>query len=180
MAQVRYVDDLLSISLCLCAGCIQQWAVHQHPGVPFGLEGCSDDGPLGWLDLQVHSQRHPPHITVGKPELAWATGAQALPIKYRIRPALGKRHHDPQDLRSYIRARLARWTQARISRAEARRATRYEFMVMSRAGYPWRLTCEAWVGSSADHAFGPDVADLVQAIESAGGATHCGGAPVAR
>lgn len=165
-AQVRYVDDLLIISRCMCGQCMQRLVTAAHPGIPFGCEGSSDEGPLRWLDLVIHTPRHPPHVATGMPELSWASGVAPAPTKFRIRPFSGRQHCERGEMRSFVRSKLARWACARIGHGVVERAVAYECMVLARSGYPWRLIREAWVGGSRDHILGDVVERFLQDLEA--------------
>lgn len=151
VAQMRYVDDLLSVTTCLCAPCTATLVQRQHPGIPFSCEGTTEGGPVKWLDILVHGCRTPPHVSVCMPELGWVRGELPRPTKFRIKPYLGAAHADGAELKSHVRGRLSRWGQLRLARREVLRALAYECCCLVRSGYPPRLIRETWIGCSRDH-----------------------------
>lgn len=108
VGQVRYVDDMLTMSRSPCEGCVSGLVQSQHPGIPFCLEERSSAGPVRWLGLLIHGARWPPHICMSTPERAWLTDPLSAPVKFRIAPFLGLEHVEWPRLRSHIRGLLAR------------------------------------------------------------------------
>lgn len=89
IAQVRYVDDVLTLSTSLCCSCSARMVKQKHPGVPFEVEEVSSSGPVRWLDLLVHLGAPSCHLALLQVERPWLSGADAVPKAYRVPPWLG-------------------------------------------------------------------------------------------
>lgn len=100
---VRYVDDLLGLSSCLCVECLERMVLTMHKGIPFNAEFSTRDGAMPWLDMIIHAERAPPHIVLRLPERDFALGRTDAPTKFRIQPYLGREHFDASKLWSFIR-----------------------------------------------------------------------------
>lgn len=148
IAQARYVDDMLCLSRSVCPDCLAALIVAQHPGIPFAMEASSAQGALPWLDLVVHSRRHPPHICMQLAEREWVANGAPHPRRFRVQPFLGRRHADFAGLRSHIRSSLTRWAQVGLTDFELAKAFAYHVLLFLRADYPPRLVVDAWVRHS--------------------------------
>ena len=151
VAATRYVDDVVALSLQLCARCLAELVQKQHPGVPFVVEHTSEAGPLPWLDVVVYAERLPPHIAPALPERRWVLEGGAMPQTYRVPPYLGERHMDESALRSHVRSCLARFHQTQHAHREMSRAVLYEMLLLRRAGHPWSRSLRVWRSHSRDH-----------------------------
>lgn len=150
-AQTRYVDDTASVSAHFCAECLGRLVSDQHTGIPFSVESTGGKKPMHWLDLQVHCDRVPVHVSMCMPELDYIMGRAEHPTKFRVGPYLGQMHHDPRMLRSHIRSLLSRWEKVRLSHGEVLRAVCYDMLILARADYPTEMILREWRRHSSDH-----------------------------
>lgn len=149
LAAVRYVDDVLAISGCLCSGCLQRLVTTRHLGVPFGLEGEASEGGLRWLDLHVRVSASGLHLTSAMSERSWVTGGADAPQVFRVQPYLGARVLAGPLLRCHIRGRLSRWAQLQLAEREVARSLLNDLLTLDRAGYPPGLCRALWLSNSA-------------------------------
>lgn len=164
LAQVRYVDDIITVSRAFCPECLASLVVDQHPGVPFTLEESSAQGAARWLDLLVYAKRSPVQLAPALPELPWILQEADVPKTFRLPPFLGERHMDVPGVRSHIRSRLSRWGQMQLSRRELVRVVVYEYLLFVRSGFPPRLVTTLWTSHSRDHREAAVVRRAVQAV----------------
>lgn len=121
-----------------------------HPGIPFAVEEHATADPARWLDMLVHGNRLPLHLSMAKPEIAWLVGDTEAPKSFRIAPYLGQDMVDRNKLRGHIRSRLARWSAVRLNRTELVATLVYDMVVMIRAGYPRPLVAKPWADNARD------------------------------
>lgn len=138
VAAVRYVDDVLAVTGCLCSACLQRLITTRHPGVPFGLEGAASDGCVRWLDLLVRVTASGLPLKTAMSERSWELGGADAPQVFRVQPYLGDRAVAGPLLRCHIRGRLSRWAQLQPAEREVVRSVL------------WSLTeRDTWRGSAA-------------------------------
>lgn len=151
VAQVRYVDDLITTSPVRCPACITQYVEAAHPGIPLTLEEHATAVPARWLDMLVHGSRLLLHLSMAKPEIAWLVGDAEVPKSFRIARCLGQGMVDRDRLRGHIRSRLGRWSAVRLNRTELVATLGYDMVVMVRAGYPRSLAAKLWADNARDY-----------------------------
>lgn len=151
IAQVRYVDDVISVSPVLCATCITKYVEEGRPGIPFGLEENAADAPARLLDVTVRGDRLPLHLSIARPEMTWIADAAPTPKAFRVAPYLGMKLLDRDHMRGHARSRMTRWCLVRMNRRELLAAITHELAMMVRAGYPQKLVAYIWAENFKDY-----------------------------
>lgn len=167
LAQIRYVDDLLAVSMSLCVPCLTRFAHLQHEGIPFSLQYSTDKGPLFWLDLMIYAARAPPHISMCLHERDYILERSEVPGQFRVQPWLGRQHFDGRTHRANLRGCLARWGQAQLGHSESIRVLSYTVCLHVRVGYPHSLVFREWLAASHDHLYGALVEGVVALLRRA-------------
>ena len=140
VADLRYVEDTISLTRVCCRDCIVTRATMICPPVTFFEPQPLTGTTLTWRDIDVHLSRNRGLVlTPVQRELSWVQAESSVCQKHVVLPFVALRDLDSTLLRSLISGRIARWMQFCLSHNQLRDTLRHELCLWRKAGKPLKL-----------------------------------------
>ena len=145
VADLRYVDDTISLTRVYCRDCIVTRATMIYPlGIVFEPQPLTGTTST-WLNIGVHLSRSRGLVlTPVERELPCVQGESSVCQKHVVPHFVALRDLDDTFLRSLISGRIARWMQFCLSHNQLRDTLRHEQCLWRKAGYPLKLLRDWW------------------------------------